>query len=253
MPSVSVIIPYYRKINYIKKTINSVLNQTFQDFEIILIYDDENYDDLIYLKKIIKKNKNVKIVLNKKNIGVGLARNKGIKNSKGKYIAFCDADDLWNKKKLQYQLYIMKKFNLSLSHTSYNIINSTDKKIGEMIVEKILNYSDLVKSCDIGLSTIIIKSEIAKKNLFSNMKTKEDYVLWLKLAKKGIKFYGINKKLSSWRKTKNSLSSNLTQKLKDAFMLYNKKENYNKLMSLYFTIRLSVYFLIKKFKQLQIK
>ena len=97
---VSVIIPYYKKKDYIKSTIKSVLNQTFKNFEIIVVYDDKDRNDLLYLNEIKKTDKRIKIVLNSKNIGAGLSRNKAIKYARGKYNAFLDSVDLWNKKKI---------------------------------------------------------------------------------------------------------------------------------------------------------
>ena len=88
MALVSVIIPYYRKINHIKKTLNSVLNQTFQNFEIILIYDDPILDDLLYLEDITKGNSKIKILRNSNNLGAGVSRNIAMKNASGKIIAF---------------------------------------------------------------------------------------------------------------------------------------------------------------------
>ena len=104
MALVSVIIPYYKKIDFIKKTLNSVLDQTFQDFEIILIYDDVNLDDLKVIENLIKSNPKVKLIQNKKNLGAGLSRNVGIKNSSGKIIAFLDSDDCWKSDRLEKQL-----------------------------------------------------------------------------------------------------------------------------------------------------
>ena len=108
---VSVIIPYYRKINYIKQTLDSVLKQSFKNFEVIIIYDDNDKQELKFLKKLINKSnkKKIRIILNRNNMGVGETRNKGIKNSKGKFLAFIDADDIWNKNKLKYQLEFMIK------------------------------------------------------------------------------------------------------------------------------------------------
>ena len=104
MALVSVIIPYYKKINQISKTLNSVLAQTFQDFEIILIYDDDNVQDLVYIKENFSKNSKIKIVQNKKNYGAGISRNIGIKHSSGSFIAFLDADDIWYSDKLEKQV-----------------------------------------------------------------------------------------------------------------------------------------------------
>ena len=87
-PLVSVVIPYYKKKFFFEKTISSILNQSYKNFEIILIYDDNNLEELDFLKNIKKKFKNVKLIINKKNLGPGLSRNKGILLSKGTYICF---------------------------------------------------------------------------------------------------------------------------------------------------------------------
>ena len=88
MSLVSIIIPYFKKKNYIESTINSILNQKYQNFEIIIVYDDKDKGDLKFLKKIRKLDKRTKIIINKLNIGAGLSRNKALKLAKGKYVAF---------------------------------------------------------------------------------------------------------------------------------------------------------------------
>ena len=115
MSLISVIIPFYKKINYIEKTIHSILDQTYQNFEIIIIYDDSDLNELIQLKKLIKNNNKIKLIINKKNLGAGISRNKGIKYALGDYIAFIDADDIWKKNKLEVQIDFMKKINLNVA------------------------------------------------------------------------------------------------------------------------------------------
>lgn len=241
---ISVIIPYYKKRLYFKKTFNSVVLQKFKSFEVIIIYDDEDKTDLSYIKSIIKNKKNTKLIVNHKNLGAGKSRNKGIKISNGKYLSFIDSDDLWSKDKLSTQYNFMKKNKIEISHTSYNIINSNDKIIGSRPAKKIQNYNDLLLSCDIGLSSVMLKKEILKKNKFSNQTTKEDYSLWLNLSKK-YNIYGITRNLMKWRKSKNSLSSNAIQKLKDAFFIYFNQEKQGILKSLVSVIILSINYLIK--------
>ena len=107
MPLVSVIIPYFNKKEYIIQTVDSVLKQTFQDFEIIIIYDDENLEDYKYLINNFNKNPNIKVIKNPRNLGVGISRNIGIKNSSGQFLAFLDADDLWLPNKLDEQIKYM--------------------------------------------------------------------------------------------------------------------------------------------------
>ena len=109
MSLVSIIIPYFKKKNYIQQTLNSILKQKYKNFEILIVYDDEDQSDLPFLKKIKRKDKRIKLIINKRNIGAGMSRNKAIKISKGKYVAFLDADDLWHPDKLKKQLSYMKK------------------------------------------------------------------------------------------------------------------------------------------------
>ena len=98
-PKVSIIIAYYRKKFFFEETIKSILNQTYYNFEVIVVYDDEDLTELSFVQKTLSRLPKYKIIINKKNIGAGLSRNKGIIFAKGQYIAFCDADDIWNKKK----------------------------------------------------------------------------------------------------------------------------------------------------------
>tara|TARA_E500000331_G_scaffold338654_1_gene368080 strand:+ start:31 stop:792 length:762 start_codon:yes stop_codon:yes gene_type:complete len=245
---VSIIIPYHRKKKYFQQTILSIKKQTYHKFELIIIYDDSSKLELDFVKKIIKNFRNKTLIVNKSNIGAGLSRNKGIKKSKGQFIAFCDADDIWYPTKLETQITFMKKYNLSFCHSSYNIINGGKKKISQFIVKKKIDYDDLLKSCDIGLSTVVCKRQILKNKSFSNTITKEDYFLWLNLILKTKFFFGIKKKLASWRKLDNSLSSSILQRFKDAFIMYSMHSKKNFVINAYYTLRLSIYALIKKIK-----
>ena len=245
MSLVSVIIPYYRKKQYIYRTLRSVINQSYKKLEIIIIYDDDNKDDLKFIKHITLKDKRIKILVNKKNLGVGLSRNKGIKKSRGEYIAFLDADDLWLKDKIKYQIRFMKLREIIFSHTSYSIVDSQNMIISKRNAKNFFRLKDLIKSCDIGLSTVMIKRSYLKTNKFPNLKTKEDFVLWLKLLSKNIKIYGIDKNLVLWNKIENSLSSSLMQKLLDGFKVYNYYMKFNFLKSFYYLFLLSLNYLKK--------
>ena len=112
MSLVSIIIPYFHKKNFINNSINSILNQTYQNFEIILVNDEESLETKKFLENISKEDLRIKLINNDKNLGAGESRNKAINYTKGEYIAFCDSDDLWKPKKLEIQLNFMKEFNL---------------------------------------------------------------------------------------------------------------------------------------------
>ena len=244
MSLVSVIVPYYKKIDYIEHTLKSIFKQTHKSVEVIIIYDDQDIGDLKIIKKIIANKKNIKIIVNKKNIGAGKSRNKGVKVAKGKFLAFIDSDDIWKKNKLKEQVKFMNNNNYLLTHTSYNIVNRYNKIIAKRKAAKKLSYDNLLNSCDIGLSTVMINNKKIKKITFGDTKTKEDYSLWLSLSKK-IPFYGLNQCLTNWKKLDNSLSSSSVQKIIDAFKIYYYKENFSLVVSMTRTILLSANFINK--------
>tara|TARA_Y100000389_G_C17467250_1_gene526779 strand:+ start:3732 stop:4472 length:741 start_codon:yes stop_codon:yes gene_type:complete len=245
MSLVSVIIPYYKKKDFIQKSIKSVLNQSYKKFEIILIYDDDSKIDLHLIKKISKQSKKIKLIINKKNIGAGYSRNLGIKKSKGQFLAFLDADDFWYRNKLKIQLEFMKKNSINISHTSYKVINIDNRVTNYRKAKFLLNHSSLLKDCEIGLSTVMIKKNFfGKKIKFPNLKTKEDFVLWLKLSKI-TDIFGLNVYLGYWRNTKKSLSKSILQKIFDGFKVYKNYMGYSFIKSVYFLGLLSINYIKK--------
>lgn len=241
---VSIIVPFYKDVYLLNRAINSILKQSYKNYEIIIINDNPKEKLFSFLKKN-KSKKKIKVIYNKKNLGAGLSRNKGIKNSKGKYIAFLDSDDTWHKHKLLKQINFMEKNKYLASHTSYEKVDTYGKYLATRFAYD-LDYNKLVNSCDIGLSTVILNKKILQnKSLFPSIKTKEDYVLWLKIAKSGIIFYGMSSILTKWQNTPNSLSKSILQKLKDSFTVYNKYENFNFIKSIYRVLILSLNFLFK--------
>ena len=246
MKLVTIIMPFYKKRSYIYRSIKSAINQTYRKIEIIIVYDDINISDLNYIKKISKLDRRIKLIVNTSNKGAGYSRNIAITKSKGHFIAFLDCDDLWKKDKLETQLKFMNKHKIKISHTSYSILNGNGRITGEQIAKKILTYKELLKSCDIGLSSVVLEKKILKKLRFPLLKTKEDYVLWLNITKNNIKIFGLNKKLSKWRKLPNSLSSVFLQKIFDGYRVYKNYMKFSLIKSFYYLIRLSLYALIKK-------
>ena len=251
MSLVTIIIPYKNNLKYLFFTLQSIFHQTHKNYKVLIIYDDENFSDLTLIRRYLskeKKNKNrIKIIINKKNLGAGLSRNIGIKISKSKYIAFLDSDDTWHKDKLKLQLNFMKKQKVLISHTSYNIINQDGKKISHRQAKKKLYYENLLDSCDIGLSTVIVDSNFLKKNNFNfpKIKTKEDFVLWLNILKKIHHIKGLDLKLTNYRKRKNSLSSNLIVNIFNGYRVYKDYMAMGHLESFYRLIKLSINYIRK--------
>ena len=244
---VSVIIPFYKKLPSIRRTLNSVIKQTHKKLEIIVVYDDNDKRELNILKSICRVDKRIKLLVNQKNVGAGKSRNRAMKVSKGNYIAFIDSDDKWNKKKIELQLKYMKKNNFLISHTDYEIIYLNMKK-KKRIARDFYKVNDLIRSCDIGLSTTMIRSDLLKKNNFPSLKTKEDFVFWLRYLALGYAINAYNISLTSWYQTKGSLSSNLFQKIFDGYRVYKNYMNFGIIKSLIYLFILSINYLFKQLK-----
>ena len=244
---ISIITPLYNSHKYILNTIESVQLQTYENWEMIII-DDCSSDSSVELVKAMASNDlRIKLTRLKNNLGPAEARNTGIKLASGRYLAFLDSDDLWHKEKLHKQITFMQKNNLKISHTSYRIIDNKNNSIG-LRIAKSLNFDLLLKSCDIGLSSVVLKKEVLSDINFPNLITKEDYVLWLKISQKGYQIEPIDEILMSWRKTNNSLSSSTIRKLIDGYLVYRKYLNYNMIRSIYSLFILSINYLNKKYK-----
>ena len=246
---ISVIIPFYNEENYFDECLESVLNQTYQNLEIIIINDGSDKFFEEKLKNLQLKYSNIIKVFNKENEGAGYARNFGIQKSKGDYIAFLDADDVWLPFKLQHQLNLLKKHKVDFIHGSYLIVDESENFRGKFIAKN-LNYNQLIASCDVGLSSVLVKSDLIKKHLFENISTKEDYVCWLSIIKEINELYGDDKTVMKYRNKKKSLSSNIFIKFINAFKVYYIYEKKNSFISFYKTINLSINWISKSFNMI---
>lgn len=254
-PFVTIIIPFKDNLKYLIAALKSIFRQSYKNLKVIIIYDNEDKSDLhkinFFSKIKAKKNKiPIKIIINKQNLGAGYSRNIGIKKSNTKYVAFLDSDDLWKKNKLKIQVEFMEKNNQVFSHSSYFVIDIKNKIISSREAKSSISYDQLIKSCDIGLSTVMMNLNFVKKNnlYFPKINTKEDFVLWLKVISKLKLIRGIHRKLSYYRKTKNSLSSNKIISLINGYKVYRHYMKYNKIKSLYYLAILSLNSIKKNLK-----
>ena len=134
----------------------------------------------------------------------------------------------------------MQENSLDFTFCNYDKVISSKKTIKVKSSKSILNYNDLLVSNEVGLSTVQLNKKIIMDDLFPPLKTKEDFVAWLKITKKNINAYNFPQTLVVWNKTKNSLSSNLFQKLYDGFIVFMKYEKFNFIKSLYYLLLLSI-------------
>lgn len=187
-PLVSVVIPFYNRPNETIRAIESVTSQEYSNYEIILV-NDGSTDNIDLVTNFCKDLKNVRI-LNQKNEGPGSARNYGISESKGMYVALLDSDDIWLPNKLVNQINYMIENNFYFSHTSYEIINETQSK--NIIIDSgIKNYKFpmLAFHNKIATPTVVFKKSLISNNeidFIKKYRRGEDTILWLYISKKTI-------------------------------------------------------------------
>lgn len=222
-PLVSIITPAYNVEKYIEQTINSVLNQTYKNWEMIIIEDCSKDNTFRLIQNLSKRDTRIKIYQNKRNSGVSFTRNRAIDIAQGKYIAFLDSDDLWDKEKLEKQIQFMEKNHILLSYSSYRKINSDGSIRGNINVPLKLDYDELLKNCLIGFLTGVYNQEELGKHYFKNIKA-EDYIYWLEMIKSIDFAYGIKESLASYRVLENSRSSNKIDIVKHHWKIYYEIE-----------------------------
>ncbi len=244
---VSVITPTFNDEKFIARTIESILNQTHANLE-LLIVDDCSTDNTI---KIIKEynDHRIRLFVNDKNSGAAFSRNKAIREATGDYIAFLDGDDFWDVTKIESQLSFMVENNYLFSCTEYYIIDESNNKNGKYVTgPKIISHKKFLKMDYIGCLTSMYKRQIYPDLQIPNdIYKRNDYALWLKLSERTPCHY-LYKKLAFYRKrSQGSISSGSKTKLvsyhKD---LFQKLYGFSLVKAWFFALRNAIYFLLKK-------
>lgn len=234
-PLVSIITPLYNSEKFIAETIESVIAQTYENWEMLIVNDCSKDNGVRIVEEYSKKDKRIKLFNNEKNMGVSFTRNRAIDLSNGKYIAFLDSDDLWHKEKLKKQIGMMEEKNISLSYTAYTKINEDGSLRGKIEVPKKVNYKELLKGNIMGCLTVVAKKDILKDGKFKQTK-QEDYILWLELLKKINFSYGLQESLAFYRVLDNSRSSNKVDLVKFNWKIYREVEKLNLIESIYYFV-----------------
>lgn len=234
---VSIIIPVYNTEKFIGKTIESVLNQTYKNWEILIFNDKSKDNSLKIIKKYSKKDKRIKVVDSKENVGVVAARNKLIEIATGEFIAFLDADDYWKQNKLEKQIKFMLKNNALISCTEYTRVTEDEKEINDIIIKEIITYEDMLKNNYLGCLTVIYNANKLGKRYFKEREKNEDYVLWLEIVKETKIIFGLKENLAFYRVLNNSRSSNKIKAAKDRWNVYRKIERLSLFKSIYYFLQ----------------
>ena len=234
-PIITVIMPCYNASQFISEAINSVINQTYQNWELIIVDDCSSDDSVEIINQYIKTDNRIKLFSTDQNSGTAsVPRNLGIKNAVGDYIAFLDTDDIWLPKKLEKQILLIEKINAVLVYSFYEKINTDGIRNNRVIKSPLeVNYKQLLTGNIIGCLTAIYSVNELGKIYFSTA-GHEDYIMWLEILKKGHVAYCIPEVLAFYRVGQSSLSSNKQYVWKWTWNIYRKNEKLSIIKSIYY-------------------
>ena len=241
-PKIDIVLPNYNSHEFITETIKSIINQSYSNWQLIIVDDNSDRNTKNILENF-SKNKKIKIYWLKKNQGAGFCRNYAIKKAKSPYIAFIDSDDIWKKNKLQNQISFMTKNNYAFSYTYYETFGERKKIIFPPLK---FDYLSFIHNTSIATSTMMVKRIKLKNIKFTKTKICEDYYFKCKLLKRVNFAFCLNKFLTKYRIRKNSLQSSV---LRNFFWIWKINKDYNKLSFLenFFSLLLISVNSIKKY------
>ena len=231
---VSIITPSYNSSRFIVECVNSVISQTFQNWEMIIVDDCSNDNSKDIISVLSAKDERIKSIFLEENVGSAEARNIAIRQAKGKYIAFLDSDDIWNEDKLENQISFMNEKDIAFSFTSYQPISEDGKtKYSVIISPKKMSYHSYLKNTIIGCLTVIIDKEKTGDFQMPNIQSSHDMALWLLIMKRGFSAYGLDENLAYYRIVSTSNTSKKWKAAKEVWDVYRKVENLDIIYSTY--------------------
>jgi teichuronic acid biosynthesis glycosyltransferase TuaG len=237
-PLVSIVVPVYNAARFMDDTIHTVLNQTYQNWELLLVDDCSSDNSVQIIQKYLKKDERIKLTKLTENSGAAIARNTGIDKAKGRYLAFLDADDLWVNNKLELQVAFIQEKNAAFSFTGYEFADENGQPNGKKVhVPETITYKQALKNTTIWTSTVMLDMQVINK-LTIHMPNigSEDTATWWKILKTISRAYGLDLIMSYYRRTSNSLSANKLSSMKRTWKIYTLSENLNIMNAGYYFI-----------------
>lgn len=243
---VSIIMPSYNTAEFIEESINSVINQTYTNWELIIV-DDCSTDGSEEIIKKFTQDERIKFYKNERNSGAAISRNYALREAKGKWIAFLDSDDLWHPEKLEKQLNFMRKNDYHFSYTSYEEMDEQSNTTGVMVKgPKKITKTGMYNYCWPGCLTVIYDANYIGNIQIADIKKNNDYAIWLKAIKKA-NCYLLDEKLAKYRVRQGSISRhNKLRLIKHHYLLYKLGENRNCISSSILTARNLFFGVMKK-------
>ena len=231
---VSIITPSYNSSKYIGKTIESIFMQSYVDWELIIVDDCSTDNSIDIINSYAEKDIRIKLIQLKKNSGAAVARNTGIEQANGRFIAFLDSDDTWHPDKLKNQTGFMLKNNYAFTYTAYHKVDENGHYLSAVKIPEQTNYHELLKTCVIGCLTAMYDTELLGKIKFPLIRKRQDFALWLKILKKVPFAYGLDDDLAGYTIRSDSISANKFKAAQYNWHLYRNIEQLSLFKSIYY-------------------
>lgn len=228
---VSIVTPTYNSSFYIGATIESILMQTYTNWELLITDDCSDDGTLDIVRKYMKRDPRIKLYCLPKNSGAGIARNNSIQKANGRFIAFCDSDDRWLPDKLEKQLSFMLQKECALTYTSYYLCAEDGDITGKMNCKPVVGYKDFVKDNCIGCLSAIYDSKVLGKIFMPVIRKRQDWGLWLLIIQKCKYAYGLQEPLAIYRQRAGSVSANKFNLIKHNLRVYREVLHFSLLKS----------------------
>ncbi|MEZ8833789.1 glycosyltransferase family 2 protein [Vibrio cyclitrophicus] len=243
--TVSIIMPAYNAGKFISESINSVLSQTYTDWQLIIIDDNSSDDTYEIVRNYLKKDSRICLLKNESDKkGAYQARNIGLESATGRYIAFLDSDDLWLPEKLKIQIDAMVRSASVASHSSYIRIDEVGAQLGKVNVNKLVTYKDQLKSNRIPNLTGIYDRSLVGVVMQRNI-GHEDYDMWLRILKCSSSI-GITEPLALYRVVSGSLSSNKLKAMSWHYKILLERKELNFIQRNYYFLCYIFFAVIKR-------
>ena len=231
---VSIIMPSYNAARFIGESINSVLLQTYSNWELLIVDDCSKDNSVEVVRKFANIDKRVVLFSLEKNVGAAAARNVAIEHAQGQYIAFLDSDDVWDEYKLEKQLAFMKQYSYVFTFSNYYVMEENGKKTENIVkVPSSLSYHQYLRNTIIGCLTVIIDRQQTGDFKMPLIKSSHDMALWLLIMKRGFKAYGLKDVLAGYRLVSTSNTAKKWKAAKDVWKVYREIEGLSVLYAAY--------------------
>lgn len=230
---VSVIMPSYNAEKFIAESIQSVLAQSYVEWELLITDDCSTDGSYAIAKRYAAQDGRIRAFRLEKNSGAAVARNNSLDQAQGRYVAFLDSDDLWKSEKLEQQLAFMQKTNAAFTYTDYELMSERGELLGKRLrMPMQLTYNQYLRNTAIGCSTVMVDRDLVGDfRMFPMRRTSEDMATWLSLLRKVGIAKGVRKNLTTYRIVRGSFSSNRLKAAKDVWRVYREIEGLGLLRS----------------------